>query len=137
MDRAEGFLHLCSPPLRIETFYFFAQRCLDDAVALVDRFLAPAPIALGRHRHLKKNLTKLVELGHLPPIPPAVLETIDGVTRDVKAFRDAFIAHAGNQREPPVQFATEIRDELQRALALVREVGRLLDRERAPLTTPR
>lgn len=85
--------------MRIETFYFFAQRCLDETVALVDRFIAPAPITLGRHRTLKRNLTKLVDENHLTPIPEALSNAIDEVDQRVKGFRDDFIAHVGDTRK--------------------------------------
>jgi hypothetical protein len=73
---------------RIETFYFFAQRLLDELVVAMDVFFGPAAVTLGRHRTLKKNLPGR---GLVPP--PELLSLIDEVTQRVKDFRDDHVAH--------------------------------------------
>jgi hypothetical protein len=73
---------------RIETFYFFAQRLLDELVVAMDVFFGPGAVTLGRHRTLKKNLHSR---GLAPP--PEFLSLIDEVTQRVKEFRDNHVAH--------------------------------------------
>jgi len=84
--------------LRIETFYFFAQRLLDHLVFAADVVLGPARITIGRHRLLRQNLEKLVADGGAPEPPAGSWPLLDELTQRVKDFRDDFVAHTHNQR---------------------------------------
>jgi hypothetical protein len=92
--RIQTLLHL-----RIETFYFFAQRLLDHLVFAADMLRGPAAITIGRHRTLKKNLGALVTSGTAPQPSAAFWPLVEDVTRRIKNFRDDYVAHPGSPHQ--------------------------------------
>lgn len=83
--------------LRIETFYLYAQRLLDDLVAMADAIRGPSGVTLGRHRGLKRNLDSAVAAGELPASGDEFLTLIGEVTSEIKSYRDRYVAHSGNR----------------------------------------
>jgi hypothetical protein len=84
--------------LRIETFYFFAQRLLDHLVFAADVVFGPAAVTLGRHRSLERNLKALIAAGGAPEPPAGFWSLFDDVTERVKDYRDDFVAHTHHDR---------------------------------------
>jgi hypothetical protein len=88
----EGYRLNALVQYRIESFYFFAQRLLDEVATMIDAFFRPSQTTLGRHRTLATNLPALVaEHGVAPPIE--LLSLANEVTERIKRFRDENVAH--------------------------------------------
>jgi hypothetical protein len=82
---------------RIETFYFFARRLLDELVAMLGDALGPSQTSIGRHKALKKNLPLYVTERGLPEPPDDLLALWHEVNAQIAWFRDKQVAHP---REP-------------------------------------
>ena len=86
---------------RIETYYFFARRLLDEVVSMLGDALGRSKTELGRHKALETNLPEYAsELGLEPP-PDELLDLWREATERVARFRDQQVAHP---REPRRRF---------------------------------
>lgn len=83
---------------RTETFYFFAQRLLDELVSAIDAYFAPSAVTLGRHKTLCSRLpTLLAKRPELQPPDPELLELACEAGERIKKFRDKHVAHVLRQ----------------------------------------
>jgi len=91
--------------LKIDTLYFVGQRLLDGVVAAADAILSPdrgRPRGLKnleRHRKVKARLEERIKAGIAPPAPADLFSLIEEVTRQIKDYRDDYVAH-----DPPPTF---------------------------------